>query len=357
MKMTGYFPALTGIRAIAAYMVFFHHFNPIPPSENYKWLHDFINEFHVGVTIFFTLSGFLIAFRYYGDKKINYRKYLINRFARIYPMYFFLTTFTFVAGAVFLSQNDYHDFKIYLLNITFLRGLFDEFKFTGIAQGWSLTVEEMFYLLAPISFSLIKKSKKYLFVLPTVLILIGVIMANIFSNIHFYGFMANINFVLLYTFLGRSAEFFMGIYLAILYKKGIHTDLRGIFTYSGLSIIFLLIYILSLLKGDSAYGLHHPLGIVINNLLLPAFGICFLFWGLLTEKTKLKKIIGSKIFEIMGKSSYIFYLIHMGLISIVIGKTVANQFLLFIVLNIVSFLLYRNLEEPINKYLRNKMSK
>jgi peptidoglycan/LPS O-acetylase OafA/YrhL len=356
IKNTGYFPALTGIRAIAAYMVFFHHFNPIPASAPTKWLHDFINEFHIGVTIFFTLSGFLIAYRYFDDKKINYKKYLTNRIARIYPMYFLLTTFTFVAGAIFLNQNQIHDFKIYLLNITFFRGFFVDFKFTGIAQGWSLTVEELFYLLAPISFILIKISKKFLLIIPFALLSIGMISVVIFQKINFYGFMGEMNFMLLYTFLGRSTEFFLGIFLALHYKQRPHIGFHGLYTYIGIFIIFLMIYILNSLKGDLSYGLHHPLGIVVNNILLPAFGICIFFWGLLTEKTLLSKILGSKLFEMLGKSSYIFYLIHMGLISIVIGKTVGNQLSLFILLNILSCLLYHYIEEPINKFLRKKMS-
>ena len=357
IRNTGYFPALTGIRAIAAYMVFIHHFNPFPDSAETKWLHDFINEFHIGVTIFFTLSGFLIAYRYIDDKKINYKKYLTNRFARIYPMYFLLTTFTFVAGAIFLNQNQIHDAKIYLLNITFFRGFFTDFKFTGIAQGWSLTVEELFYLLAPISFILIKRSKIYLIIIPLILLTIGLVSVFFFKEINFHGFMGEMNFMLLYTFFGRSTEFFLGIFLALLYKQRPHIGFNGLFTYLGLFIIFLMVFILSTLKGDSAYGLHHPMGIVVNNILLPAFGICTFFWGLLTEKTFLNKILGSKLFEMLGKSSYIFYLIHMGLISIVIGKTVGNQLTLFILLNILSFLLYHYLEEPINKFLRKRMSK
>lgn len=357
IKNTKYFPALTGTRAIASYMVFLHHFNPIPNTTDLKWLHDFINEFHVGVTIFFTLSGFLIAFRYFDHSKIDYKKYLVNRIARIYPMYFLLTTFTFVLAAIFLNQNSIHDLKIYFLNITFLRGLFSDLKFSGIAQGWSLTVEEMFYLLAPFSFIMIKKSKNYLFIIPILLLTIGIFAVLIFQKINYFGFMGNMNFMLLYTFLGRSTEFFLGIFLAILYKNRGHVSYHGLFTYSGLFIIFFTIYLLSSLKGDLAFGLFHPIGIVLNNLLLPALGICTFFWGLLTEKTIINKVLGSKLFELLGKSSYVFYLIHMGLIYIIIRKISENLFIQFILLNILSYLLYQYLEEPINKFLRKRMIK
>jgi peptidoglycan/LPS O-acetylase OafA/YrhL len=45
------FPALTGIRAIAAYLVFFHHYTPSPAVLSAP-VHDFLAEGHVGVSLF-----------------------------------------------------------------------------------------------------------------------------------------------------------------------------------------------------------------------------------------------------------------------------------------------------------------
>ena len=96
MKANSYIPALTGVRAIAAYFVFFHHYNQLDFSYP---IQRTLNEFHMGVTMFFVLSGFLICMRYYGNSEITgswFRKYIKNRIARIYPMYFFLTLLTFL---------------------------------------------------------------------------------------------------------------------------------------------------------------------------------------------------------------------------------------------------------------------
>lgn len=111
-----YLPALTGVRAIAAWMVFIHHFNPLSNATNHRiaadwapeFLFRFFNEFHVGVTIFFVLSGFLICFRYYDNfhfTSVWFRKYLKNRVARIYPMYFLLTLLTFFLIPVLLPEE------------------------------------------------------------------------------------------------------------------------------------------------------------------------------------------------------------------------------------------------------------
>jgi peptidoglycan/LPS O-acetylase OafA/YrhL len=58
MKANAYIPALTGVRAIAAFLVFFHHANqaefPFP-------LFRVLNEFHIGVTVFFVLDIMILV--------------------------------------------------------------------------------------------------------------------------------------------------------------------------------------------------------------------------------------------------------------------------------------------------------
>src|SRR6478735_4275673 len=67
-------PALTGVRAIAMYLVFFHHFNP-PESATGSFIRGLIKEGHLGVTMFFVLSGFLIAYRYNGSLKPEWKDF------------------------------------------------------------------------------------------------------------------------------------------------------------------------------------------------------------------------------------------------------------------------------------------
>ena len=75
-----YFPGLTGIRAIAAFMVFIHHYNPFLESNSYLKLRSIFGEFHVGVSLFFVLSGFLIGYRYYAIPKLNFKQYMLKKF-------------------------------------------------------------------------------------------------------------------------------------------------------------------------------------------------------------------------------------------------------------------------------------
>ncbi len=385
MKANSYIPALTGVRAIAAFLVFFHHFNqldfPFP-------LRRTLNEFHMGVTMFFLLSGFLICMRYYDSCELSenwFRKYIKNRIARIYPMYLLLTLVTF--GLYFMFSGEASVLNgfgspvlILLLNIFFLRGFFDDFKFTGVGQGWSLTVEESFYFLAPLFFMQIKKNKKAIIYLPILLLSAGSLLVLIFRNFSFFGFFGNFTFMFLYTFLGRCVEFFIGMGLALIILKTNESDRKyPIFTLLGLLGIAGSIGIMaSLPLNGIEFGLYHPFGIVTNNLILP-IGIAFFYFGLIKEKSLIRKFLSSATMQLLGKSSYIFYLIHIGVISNFakvwtrsgvdafyswleikrydwLGEHLNDSMLfigiVFIILNLVSILLYKTIEEPLNLYIR-----
>jgi len=92
----------------------------------------------------------------------------------------------------------------------------------------------------------------------------------------------------------------------------------------------------------------------------------------------LKGILSNKFVELLGKSSYIFYLIHLGYMYNMLNFSVnwlndavfnlydkwgvdwvspfqneqVNLFYLFIVLNGIAILLFKNIEEPLNHYIR-----
>lgn len=348
-----YFPALTGVRAIAAYMVFIHHFNPYANNENHKRLLYFFTEFNVGVTLFFVLSGFLIGYRYFGFSKLDFKQYIVNRIARIYPMYFLLTIATFIFLFITKSESIGENIKLLTLNITFLRGYFQDIKFSGISQGWSLTVEETFYFLAPVIFVLLKRKKIFWIILPLFFLGIGFVLVYVFKNNNCYGFMSTNQFMLRYTFLGRSAEFFIGIGLAVFYNKFRLTFKTNYFTLIG--VLFSLIFIIALsILGSGYSGAGHPIGMFINSVLLPLFGFAPLFWGLIQEQNFVSKILSHKFFVLLGKSSYIFYLIHLGIIYIFLHQFIASHIVLFILLNIISIILYKGIEEPLNNFIRKK---
>ena len=346
-----YFKALTGIRAIAASMVFFHHMNPFSGKPGFELLADFTNEFHVGVTIFFVLSGFLIAYRYFEQaNELSLRKYFLNRFARIYPVYFVLVTLSFFLSGSGFSGYDLPSGVIYLLNITFLKGFSTDLVFSGINQSWSLTVEEVFYLLAPLIFILVQRHKRNLILLPMLFLGFGFLLVFCFSGVSFLGFFSKYEFMMNYTFFGRCCEFFLGIALAVYWKK-IATIIRfkGI-TYLSAAWIVGAIILIVCVKGEHDFGIRTPFGMVCNTLILP-IGVCGLFYGLITEKTWFSSLLSSKPLVLIGKSSYVFYLIHVGFIASFLNQYL-NLYSLYFALIIVSIIIWFCVEEPLNRWVR-----
>lgn len=352
-----YFPALTGIRAIAAWMVFVHHFKPFENSKHHL-LKALSDEMHVGVTLFFVLSGFLIAYRYMDQARLNFRNYFVKRFAKIFPVFFILTTATVL---IYGRQEPPIPFKdilfVWLMNISFLKGFFESLVYTGIAQGWSLTIEECFYLLAPFLFWLIRKNKHSLYLLPVLFLGLGFFIVQLFKGNDVYAFMGSNHFMLNMTFFGRCTEFFIGIGLAMVVKKNLFLKLPPFLTYGGVLLILFCIYGISTFKGEDPSGLYSVQGKLINHLLLPLTGIAALYLGLLREKTRLAKLLSGPLFQALGKSSYVFYLIHMGIFSDLVGLFSHNIIIAFILLNLIAYALYRSLELPLQTWINKRFLK
>ncbi len=204
-----YFPALTGLRAAAAYLVYFHHF---PLSEKYfgQAIHDFCLELYIGVSIFFVLSGFLITIRYYNDfvnKTHNYKKYFVNRFARIYPLFFILTAAVFIYNYFHPSLIEKPDsFITYVLNFTLLKSFFYNYFLSGIAQAWTLTIEETFYLFVPVFFLFRKTINVWLWI--PLLLMAGITFTLVFGmNDSNGGLFADPLFTAQELFLGDALNF------------------------------------------------------------------------------------------------------------------------------------------------------
>jgi peptidoglycan/LPS O-acetylase OafA/YrhL len=370
---------------MAAYLVFISHFSD-QFDENFPHIiKRFLGEFHIGVSIFFVLSGFLITFRYYNNFHLTtewFKQYLKNRVARIYPMYALLTTAAFVYYFFSKDQNitgGGNPVIMFLLNITFLRGFFYQFWNTGIAQGWSLTVEECFYFSAPIIFLIAKKYNKF-YIQPVVITLFAITMVFIFRNVDWHGFFGNFPFVLVFTFFGRCFEFFVGVQLArYVLKNGFTRTSKINFTYTGFFLIFVCVFVMALQpipKGWNA-GVESPIGIITNSYFL-CIAVALFFYGILTETTLFKRFLALPFIELLGKSSYIFYLIHLGWMYTLLSRGInhlndsvfnlydkwsvdwqspfqydwLNLIYVFIVLNAVSVTLFKLIEEPLNHYIR-----
>lgn len=309
--------------------MFAHHYNPFSPA---LFISDVFNETYIGVSLFFVLSGFLITIRY--DDLASFKDYIQNRFARIYPLYFILTTLTFIVAG--------WDTWVYVANITFLKGFFDHLKFSGISQSWSLTVEEMFYLLAPLIFILLRKNKLW-WILPPIFLSIGVVIYKPFGSL---------NFMLVYTFFGRSLDFFAGILVAKIFQKRAAptTNNQQLFTWLGILMLMSCLILLASVRGDAKYAMLTTPGLLIHHVLVPA-STAVLLYGLLTEHGFIRRWLSTGWMQLLGKSSYALYLIHIGVMAAWISVAVnSNPIVVFVLLNILAVILYWMVERPLHAF-------
>lgn len=137
-----YIPTLDGLRALAIAMVTASH--AFPYSEQPIWANG-----HLGVLIFFALSGYLITThlvrQFDATGRISLHDFYLRRSFRILPSVFvYLTTLLVLAtfGLVPFGWNSYRA-------AVFFYASYVDHSWT-IGHFWSLAVEEHFYLLWPL---------------------------------------------------------------------------------------------------------------------------------------------------------------------------------------------------------------
>lgn len=347
------FPALTGVRFVATSMVFlFHYANLLFPAAGAQWGYFFLRQLNCGVTIFFVLSGFLITYCYYTYLTSGQplRVYFLKRIARIFPLYWAVLLTYF--GLKALQNDQFPDVQTLLLNLTLLHGFSARYFFSGLTQSWSLTVEETFYLYAPVCFLLIR-FRRFLWAQVVLLLGAGVFfvwLASLFPAAEFWG---DFEYLFSGTFFGRCFEFFAGIALALQLQKqlkrrsGVAVTLIGTLLFTA----FLLLLACLAYQGRQPGYNFSLAGVAVLNFLLPA-SVAVFFYGLLVEETVVKKLLSSKLLVLLGKSSYAFYLLHIGMIAEVLFFHVTrNLFFLYVLLQLLSVLTYKLFEKPVYFFL------
>lgn len=320
----GYFKPLTGLRAAAAALVYMIHYNPLANTGAPFFAKEVFYQLYTGVTIFFVLSGFLITYRYYGKVELSqawFRKYMVGRIARIYPLYFILTCVTFIVYWQHL-QPITNALGVLVTNLTFLRGYSNALKLSLVAQGWSLTVEETFYLFAPLLLLCLSRYRLITYpIMGLLLLCTGIALVELIHG-RFMNFFLNYNFLFGWTFFGRFFEFFAGSFLAwMLLKSKLPYIPRVPLTYLSILAFAIVLILLTQIR-IIQLPLHTPYqvnsldtmwGIVVNNIILPPIIAIFL-WGIIVEDTYVSRSLSTPIADLLGKSSYAFYLIHHGIV-------------------------------------------
>jgi peptidoglycan/LPS O-acetylase OafA/YrhL len=156
-----YFPNLNGLRALGASTVMIYHiefYRNLRNIPSYMW---FPIPGKVGVALFFALSGFLITSLLLTELEststIRLKSFYRRRILRIWPLYYLIIFLCFfIINRIpfykipVLSDSMYTDMTVIgALNILLIIPNLTHFYIPYSDQRWSITVEELFYLMQP----------------------------------------------------------------------------------------------------------------------------------------------------------------------------------------------------------------
>jgi peptidoglycan/LPS O-acetylase OafA/YrhL len=361
-------PSLTSLRFFAALHVLVFHLYAINIMFFPGLLGNVQRMGFVGVSLFFVLSGFILVY-VHANRDTRPSIFWRERFARIYPAYFFAL---FLTGPSFF----YVCLKLRHLHIPFFAWAQDHVPLVATlvptltqawvpqaalawnAPAWSLSVEAFFYLLFPFMLPrVLRLSDRNLLRIIALcwLVSLSVSFAYCWFDPDRVGHATdtmNLLFwlnILKFNPLVRLPEFVMGASCGVLFLRGrvpkswaIWLLLVGIFSF--------------VLVATASQRIPYP--ILHNGLLSPAFAAIIVGLALRPTWTSWLEI---KPLVLLGNASYSLYLLHsfvLGAYFSPVGQLrkvgpvgTAIGLLLPIV---VAILVYRFIEEPARRKLRPK---
>lgn len=359
------------LRFISIMLVLLHHFNiPYKLYETFLTF-DFLNESFItmlarngnyGVTMFFVISGYLITShslkRWNGIKNIRYKDFYISRFARIIPTLVLLVLIVNILGLLglkpFLTQapNDIlvPQSIVNLAALTFwMNILIIDAGWVNYALGvlWSLSVEEVFYLIFPLAAILLKKERFFI-----LLCIIAILFCPYFRFLN-YG---DENGAYLYHYFSSFDGIAFGCITAILANRFKFSASLSQYIKHFVIAVMIIIYFYAPIKETAVWG-------------ISAFSLCtsILIFTSLSINKKYKDNSILNFFKYTGRNSYEIYLFHLivlGLMKVFYIPLETNGnikvLLLFFYLVftlLLGFIIAKYFSNPINSKIRNKFIK
>jgi peptidoglycan/LPS O-acetylase OafA/YrhL len=340
-------PELTSLRAFAALIVVLFHMFFDESSVNTVF--DFlISDGHLGVDLFFILSGFILAhtnFRKWRDGQFSHRDFLINRFARVYPLHLFMILLFLLAYQARLAigvtteaigQNwDHLPYHIFLLHAW---GFTDGHSWNF--PSWSVSAEAFAYLFFALAFGFLVQFR------PLMALAIGL---AAFWTCHLIAEMFGFTLTkMMYNFgiLRIAGEFLLGIGLYQFFRsRSLHESL-----VKPLLILFL-------------FGIVFGAYLQINESLIVMLfgGMIFLVANLATLDRP--SVMRNSTLIYLGEISYSTYMVHilvLMVLDLVLRKLEPEPFIasIFYAVSLVaiyaaSALLYHFVERPCRRAIRS----
>ena len=352
--MFTYRPEIDGLRAIAVLAVIFYHagFLHVVPGG------------YVGVDIFFVISGYLITSLIEFEirrKTFSLKYFYERRCRRILPVLFFVLFVNSIFAYCYMLSYQLKQFGESLLAVLFFSSnVFFSWKDDGyfarltelnpLVHTWSLAVEEQFYIVFPLCYSIFSSNRFRLRVFFISVGLISFLLAQLgghlqtnSSSTEFSLFShSQHSWASFYLPIGRLWEFLMGTFVA-LYRRSKRSfrNFDELFAMIGfLLIIFAIVFL--------DYRIVPPFPNVFT--LIPTIGtLLILLFG--SKETSIGQFLSLPLLRWIGLISYSLYLWHQPLLvflrlrSTTIIST-SNIFCLLIVVFLLAIFSFHLIETP-----------
>jgi peptidoglycan/LPS O-acetylase OafA/YrhL len=339
--------SMEGMRGIAVFLVFWVHYSSlIEPwlSGNTSKIADFIHTLgHLGVDLFFVLSGYLIYGSIMNKHSFHVGNYSKRRVQRIYPTFLVVFAIYLVLSLLYPNESKlpagiWPQILYIGQNLLLLPGIFDIEPIITVA--WSLSYEMFYYLLIPIVIFILRlKSWR-----PNQRILLW-IMVSIAG------------FYCCYLWQGptRLLMFIAGILLFELNNTKLWTIHNG-----GTKILVVSIAAFAIAR---SYGIDYSLCMSVIFISFIALGLCA-FNG----ESRVSRWLSYAPLRWFGNMSYSYYLIHglsLKFCFLIFGKLVdsstQNELLyywlwlpFFLITLVTSFCLFIAIEKPFSLNLKHR---
>jgi peptidoglycan/LPS O-acetylase OafA/YrhL len=372
--------ALTGVRFLAALHVVAFHYAPREGAP--EWLHRFLEGGPSSVTLFFILSGFILAYSYLGAEatvRVEPRAFWAARFARVYPVYLLglvlmtppLVDFLARAAGGLTQEVLWKLSSTGAAVFTLTQAWAPPVACVWNCPGWSLSVEAFFYLLFPLlCVPVVRAGQRRLWATAAAMLGVTAIASALWllvaqwmagSPAPLFGPDTWLE-VAAYNPLLRLPQFLLGVVLGRLFSQRV-SEGRGLGPAASAQAAVAAVACLGIFVAPWSGA-----ALAFKELaLMPAFAL--LIWGLADGRSPLARVLEQPWAVRLGEASYALYILHspMGfyvrLLDHRLGPGLAASsprafFAVYVALSIlVSLGVFFWLEEPARRWLRARLSR
>lgn len=316
--------ALTGARALAALYILLLHFGAPLFRHAPHWARTLRQTGFVVTSWFIMLSGFVLTIAYgrkLGEGRMDRRDFVIQRLARVYPVYLLglllMLPFAFVhrwgtVTSAFGDASVRYKLVTGLTQATFSHVWLPRLMNAWNVPDWCVSVEMWFYAFFPfLVVWLLRRSRGWLWLTLIATWTVALTFSIAYTVLRPDGFVADAGsvgfYINMYKYspLTRWPEFIFGMALGALWLA-LPTARRGqrlaTFFVGGAGLATLGV----LLLGDRI-----PYTLLHNGTLLPLFAV--LIWGLMLGEGPLHRGLACRPLTTLGDASYALYILEVPL--------------------------------------------